>query len=652
MNSATEQHDAADGRRPRLPAGRRAPAIVGLLVLLSAPAAADDLDVQIHGLSGTQLANVRSRVSLHELRGDARLSERRLQRISEDVARDAAMALRPYGYYHAEVRNELTATGEGTWRLDVYVTRHAPVLVASATIAVQGPGADLPELREWQGDWPLTAGKRLNQVTWEARKRDAIERAEANGYLSASFTEHRIEADLERNEATLVLVLDTGPQAVLGEIRFEQDAVKPGILDLLPRFDPGQPYDTWLLEKFRADLWRTGYFEDVDVIEERRLEENPPRVNLVVSASTRKPNTYQVTLGYGTDTGVRAQLLWSRYLLSQRGDSLEMGLGWQETNSEYSFRTGYRLPRRTRSREYWTADFVVRRENQDLTVRPNEDDADDIKLANGDATDYSVKAGRLIVRDRERGYEQLFETWYVQYVLEDNTFSRSTLVPEVDGVPIPTADFDRFDQVDSSIAIGVNWDWPVIRGQAFETEGHHERAWIFTANEAWGSGKDFTQAYVSSNWHRMLGERFKLLLRGEVGYSDADVEKLELDLGDSTLDLSVTSLPNLYRFKAGGSRSVRGYSFESLDNNGLGSNHIVAASAEIEMKFRENWSVAAFFDAGNAFNSWSDFEWRRGAGVGLRWYSIVGPIRLDFAQGLDFTGDPWRIHVTIGTPLL
>jgi translocation and assembly module TamA len=97
---------------------------------------------------------------------------------------------------------------------------------------------------------------------------------------------------------------------------------------------------------------------------------------------------------------------------------------------------------------------------------------------------------------------------------------------------------------------------------------------------------------------------------------------------------------------------VRGYAFESLSNNGIGSNNIVAASAEIEMMLRPNWSLAAFVDTGNAFNDWGEFELRTGAGVGLRWYSIAGPLRLDVAQGLDLPGDPWRIHFTIGTPLL
>ena len=98
--------------------------------------------------------------------------------------------------------------------------------------------------------------------------------------------------------------------------------------------------------------------------------------------------------------------------------------------------------------------------------------------------------------------------------------------------------------------------------------------------------------------------------------------------------------------------SVRGYGFEQLSNNDVGSNHIVTASVEAEYRVLRSWSVAAFADIGNAFNDGKDPDLKRGAGAGIRWYSIVGEVRVDIAQALDFEGRPWRLHVTIGTPLL
>ena len=98
--------------------------------------------------------------------------------------------------------------------------------------------------------------------------------------------------------------------------------------------------------------------------------------------------------------------------------------------------------------------------------------------------------------------------------------------------------------------------------------------------------------------------------------------------------------------------SVRGYGFEQLSDNNIGSNNMITASAEVEYRFLNSWSAALFYDIGNAFNDWDEPDLKRGAGIGIRWYSFAGEVRLDVAQALDFNGQPWRVHITIGTPLL
>jgi translocation and assembly module TamA len=629
--------------------------LLGLLILLhlvTGLCLADTLTIRVSGVPEPMLLNVQNRVNTLAINDHLKLSKSRLQRATESIEAEAIQAVRPYGYYHATVISELKEQEGDHWLLLLALTPGPPLLVSAADIRFSGPGAELEELREWSKDWPMPVGKRVNQVLWEEQKGRALELAESHGYLAARFTRQQIRADLDSNTAELELELDTGPQAVMGSVSYQQDVVNPEILEGLPRFKAGQAYDSWLLEKFRLDVWHTGYFDDVEVIEERRLEESPPVVNLVVKANARKPNTYQGTLGFGTDTGIRAQMLWTRRLLSERGDSLDMGLGWQETNNEFSFRSNYRLPRRHHARQFWTSDFGIRKVNQDLEIKVDQSDADFIKLANGDVTSYSLKGGLLVLRDFEGGYEQIHENWYGQYVIEKNEYQLLDEIIEQLPGPISEENQGLLQGTGSSMSFGVNWDWPAVRGSGFETVGHHERLWVFTANEIWGSDTDFSQAYISSHWNRMLGDRFKLLLRGETGYSDADVVDLNLRLDDLTAALSVTRLPDLYRFKAGGSRSVRGYSFESLSNNGIGSNNIITASAELEMLFRPNWSAAAFVDTGNAFNDWDKIELKSGVGLGLRWYTIIGSIRLDVAHPLDIDGDPWRLHFTIGTPLL
>jgi translocation and assembly module TamA len=624
-----------------------------LAASIARPAAADGLEIKVHGLEEPLLTNVESSVQTFRIAGNRRLTSRKLEQLKSDTEQRARVGLRPFGYYHPTISTTLTAGADRTWTIDLTIDKGPPVLIREISVDIHGPGAGLNNLQRWKSAWPLGVGAVLDQTRWDELKQEALDLAEYEGFMLAEFTRSTMEVDLLRNEARLELSLDTGPQAVMGEVTFNQDIVEEQILSIIPRFEAGEAYNAWLVERFRIDLWNTGYFNNLEVVEQRQLDESPPRVDFNVNLTARNKNTYQGTLGYGSNTGPRFQLFWRRHLISKRGDSLGVGLGWQDNNDELQLRINYRLPRKVRAKEFWTADGLVKRERQEVRVKEDDSDQDFIDIGSTDVEDYSLRLGRLKVYDVSRRHQQIFENLYVEYLREKTEFNPLGFDPARFLVPVQDrgSDFDS-DAFEENFSIGVDWDWPVVRGNAFETVGHHERAWLFTSNTAWGSDRDFTQAYFSSRWNFIASERWKFLFRGEVGYTRAHVQEVDLELDDRLIRLSITDLPNLYRFKAGGSNSVRGYGWETLSNNGVGSNNTLVLSAELEMKLVRNWSLAAFFDAGNAFNDWDEIGLKRGAGVGVRWYTIAGAIRVDVAQALDIDGNPWRFHFTIGTPLL
>jgi translocation and assembly module TamA len=614
---------------------------------------ADELTIVIQGVEDPVLSNVRNRVEPFRLAGNARLSRQRREESRQAAERNARRALRPFGYYHPSINTRLKQQAERSWLMELNIDPGPPVVIADVLLEINGPGANLPELQAWKSAWPLPEGNTLVQPDWDQQIQRALDIAADSGYLLAEFTTRRMEVDLEQNLAMLKLSLETGEQAVMGEVRFEQDIVNPQILENLPRFTAGDPYNTWIMERFRIDVWRTGYFNNIEIVEDRRLEESPPRVNLNVSLEPRHRNTYQGSIGVGSDTGPRVQFSWNRHLISRRGDSFSLGTGWQDHNNEFFIRGGYRIPRNVKSRQFWVADVLLKQENEDLKVSDSFYGEDLFTLGNADINDYSIRLGRLKVRNRKQGFRQLFETMYGQYLSEliDYRLNPDD-PPELTALLTANSGEIPLGRTSNNLSFGIEYDMPYIRGQGFETTGLHNRAWAFTSNDAWGSDDNFTQIYISSRWNFRVGQRWKFLLRGEVGYTDAKVNDIDVEIEDSLVNLSVTQLPNLYRFKAGGSTSVRGYGFERLSNNNIGSNNIITASAEAELRVLSNWSVAAFFDVGNAFNEWDDRDLKRGIGVGIRWYTIAGAIRIDFAKGLDLPDKPWRIHFTIGTSLL
>jgi translocation and assembly module TamA len=116
------------------------------------------------------------------------------------------------------------------------------------------------------------------------------------------------------------------------------------------------------------------------------------------------------------------------------------------------------------------------------------------------------------------------------------------------------------------------------------------------------------------------------------------------------------TIPEKLLFRAGGDESVRGYAYESLGptRNGVEVGGRVLATGSIEIarplaRSLPNYWGAVFIDAGQAAQSWSDYKPWLGYGVGLRWRSPIGPLRIDIARGQEIHA--WRLHFSVGITL-
>jgi translocation and assembly module TamA len=127
-----------------------------------------------------------------------------------------------------------------------------------------------------------------------------------------------------------------------------------------------------------------------------------------------------------------------------------------------------------------------------------------------------------------------------------------------------------------------------------------------------------------------------------------------LDVG-SILTSMFSKVPYNLRFFAGGDQSIRGYDYKSLsaqeDGYLIGGQQLAVGSLEYSYRFKPKWRGAVFVDAGNAFDQHFNDPIKVGAGVGVRWASPIGPIRLDVAAGISEASVPIRLHFFIGPPL-
>jgi translocation and assembly module TamA len=170
-------------------------------------------------------------------------------------------------------------------------------------------------------------------------------------------------------------------------------------------------------------------------------------------------------------------------------------------------------------------------------------------------------------------------------------------------------------------------------------KGYLYRLEVRGTHQVLGSDTGLLQLLVSANALRPLPWGLSVFAR--------------VQAGTTWQNEPLREIPPSLRFFAGGDQSVRGYAYQSLgprDSSGevVGGKHLLVGSVELERPLSENWGLALFFDAGNAFDSFSDYEIFEGAGCGLRRYTPVGPLKVDLARQIGVSDPSYRLHVSIG----
>jgi len=149
------------------------------------------------------------------------------------------------------------------------------------------------------------------------------------------------------------------------------------------------------------------------------------------------------------------------------------------------------------------------------------------------------------------------------------------------------------------------------------------------------STRSFSRAVGSLSVFVPLGRRDDLALRSQLGTVFADTRQ---------------GIPSSFLFRTGGDQTVRGYAFESIGvrqgDAVVGGRYLAFGSVEYIRWIGDAWGLAAFVDAGDAWDESKAFKAAWGYGMGARFRTPIGPIRADLAFG-ERTGTV-RLHLSIG----
>jgi len=555
------------------------------------------LRVMVDGVDGPLRDNVLAYLELHRFADQPAPEESRLRWLHGRAEQEIREALQPFGYYEPVITATLERIPDG-WEARYRIEPGRALRIATVDVQILGEGAQDPAFQQVLDRLAPTPGQTLNQPKYEQLKQALEALATERGYFDARFTEQAIRIDLQAYEAAIHLHYDTGRRYRFGNITFQQDVLSPKLLNRYPRFRPGDPYDANQLLTLQGDLNNSPYFSQVQV----NAPPDPASMTAPVTVETEmdKKRKYSMGLGYGTDTGARGRLRMEQRWVNRRGHHYEAELQFSQIKSLVGVK--YIIPGQDPTTDEYTLTAGYVQQNY------NQQDYEQFLLGGG----WQRQDGKWL-----KNYNLNYQ--YEQFSVGDQPTTRSLLL-------IP----------------GLNWTWIDADDRIHPARGLLFGFEVRGAAEGLLSDLTFAQGTLRMKGIYAFNDASRLLARGELG---ATV------MGDD-----FDQLPTSLRFFAGGDVSVRGYSYNSIgptDAEGIviGGKNLLVGSVEYEHRVWEGWSVAAFADSGDAFDGASP-DLKTGVGLGLRWRSPVGPVRLDLATGLDRPpGDAFRFSFSIGPDL-
>ena len=624
------------------------PRLAALLLILVAslarPVLADEaVNVDITGLKGEPLDNVRASLTLEQRRQQPGLTAETIRELHAQAPGEIARALEPFGYYRPEVSAELQAPASpgARWQATYRVQAGPPLPVTVLDIGFEGAGVADPVLEGLVAGLPLQRDANLDHRLYEQAKWDLLRAVRENGYLDAELDIHRVEVDLAAYVARIRLQIDTGPLYRLGAIEFEQDRFDPDYLARYLILQPGERYSSRRLARQRQALSRSGHFREVEIQPLPATDGPLPAVPLRIRLQPYLPNRYRGRVGWGTDTGFGVQLDWTRRYVGGRGQRFTLGGAVVEERNQLAGDLSYLIPLDPLAGSQ--LELAVRHDSKDLTY-------DDVELEEGGETRIATNQASALWHLQRRdwvsfefsavaGVSLVTETYDVFEVLFGNLpgSSQKIIIDRIGPEAYATLSPD-FEALVPNLRLTLRRS----DDRLFIRDGDFLNLELLGANESLGSNISFWQALLRT-WHiRPLFESDRLLLRSAFGYSDAKSRKV--------LGVNFNLMPEYYEFRAGGVRSVRGYGWETLypDDAITGGKHQLVGSIEYEREIIPDWSISVFLDAGNAFNDFDDIDPKLGTGVGLRWRSPVGLVRVDLGIPLDDADDSFEVHITVG----
>lgn len=546
------------------------------LLLVSGVASAANVRLQVEGLSGELEKNVRAQLST--IQSDEVTPDRRFRARVDDAIREGLKAL---GYYEPTIDFDLRPPpAEGRQVLIAKVTPGEPVRIGGTEVILRGGARTDRDYLDLLNTRPAI-GTILNHGDYDSFKSSLTRVALRKGYFDSEFNKSQLGVSLDRHQAFWDIDYNSGERYRFGPVTFEGSQIRDEYLQNLVPFKQGDYYTSQDLAELNRRLAATGWFSSVVVAPQFEKSRQTKVLPLQGVVSPRKENTVETGVGYSTDVGPRVKGTWRKPWMNSYGHSLTSSLSLSAPEQQLDF--SYKVPLlKSPLEQYYLMQGGFKRT--------------DLNDTQADSTTLAVSR----YWEMSSGWQRALNLrWSLDHFTQANVTNTTMLIYP-----------------------GVSVNRTRSRGGLMPTWGDSQRYSVDYSNTMWGSDINFIVMQAQDVWIRTLYDRHRFVVRGNLGWIEAD---------------NFSKVPPDLRFFAGGDRSIRGYKYKSIspkDDDGklMGASKLATGSLEYQYNVSGKWWGAVFVDSGEAVSDIRESNFKTGAGLGVRWQSPVGPIKLDIAR--------------------
>ncbi|MGN5535264.1 BamA/TamA family outer membrane protein [Acinetobacter sp. Lyrl_1] len=618
------------------------------------------------------------------------------------LSNQAAQAV---GFYNAEFKFEKLSDS----RVRVHVVPNPPVKIKQQNIEFTGEGQYEAQFQVIGVLPDQEVDDVFNHGLYEQTKKRITDAASDNGYFDSYWRLHDVKVAQPQNTADINLRYETGERYKLGNVEFrmsdpnQEFPLDMDILQSLVTWQDNADYTFWRVNGLANNLTNSRYFNytlvdtirpdpvehplelppDIQALvdqqklsvyeataadqkrvvssqevtqsvvneaefagteegtsndklrilqaqqedkqsEEERLKQQAridKKIPVIVTLNADRLNSAEVGAGFGTDTGVRLRGQYRRAIVNKRGHSFDANLELSQIRQAIDGR--YNIPY-----NHPLNDYVA------LVGGYEREERDDVAQGGGLMIESAVAGVDRVIKNPMGSWQHTFG---LRYRLDRLTEDGTVFLEKVPDAFIANGDVEQ-----QSLLLGYEVSRTDSNRRVNPSKGFRQIYKIELGSESLLSDADL--AILNAGWRFIysLGENddHQFVGRSDLGYIYTE---------------DFNKVPYNLRYFTGGDQSLRGFDYKSLtpqiEGFKIGGQALAVGSLEYNYQFKEGWRAAVFSDFGNAYDKDFSNDTEYSVGLGVRWASPIGPIRIDVASGISDDNHPIRLHFFIGSQL-